>query len=690
METDAELIDRSENDGYETTDFDEEEPIFFPDDEEGLGSPTGGGEGSEGAPGRMGVVVESERLVHEATHLNGTLSTYGNASTVDQRVQRGRVASKYLQLKQAVAAASNDAEVAVRQERTEGDRLAALRQRTARLEAELERLQHVGEYDSNMQEQLAAQSQLSDALATEQAQMEALSSAVDAARAAESQRDAMLLELTHTRRQHEVLQPTTHAETRANQLAAPRRAARERRAAERAVEAVHRAEELAAIDEQARQAEAEKQLDAARAGHVRAVASLRDRVVRERALASGVDELRDGRQDKRARAVVELKASTEAAASEMRSAQARRAERLAKLAKKREVEKAEILAKGGNPYMVFRQRDEDARLARERRRMNETLEANMSALQGRIVQQYKEEARQRETSAAHKAAVEEKAKAMSANGKEVTNNKFMLEMTKAHVTVLDPTSKERHLHPSKNMTVTSRPDWKFGLGMGVDPDVVDHYAEKYPQVTATATEKAEKAAERARRVAVGPGAHKSKAQLPEPDAPSVKLMASEAAARDEAVDELLEAETEGLWEADVEGVPGAAGRAKVVANPYGVRELSKLEKRYLSEAMSRQKANQIVKQVAGGKTWEGPAFLCKPQELLFADFEVGSTYELRFTLTNVSYTFNAFRPQPLPDAVASFFEVTHVPPGRMSAGVSAPLTITFTPKVSQRFAALLP
>ena len=159
-----------------------------------------------------------------------------------------------------------------------------------------------------------------------------------------------------------------------------------------------------------------------------------------------------------------------------------------------------------------------------------------------------------------------------ANGKEVTNNKFMLEMTKA--TVLDPTSKERHLHPSKNMTVTSRPDWKFGLGMGVDPDVVDHYAEKYPQVTATATEKAEKAAERARRVAVGPGAHKSKAQLPEPDAPSVKLMASEAAARDEAVDELLEAETEGLWEADVEGVPGAAGGRRWWRT-RGVRELSK-------------------------------------------------------------------------------------------------------------------
>ena len=38
---------------------------------------------------------------------------------------------------------------------------------------------------------------------------------------------------------------------------------------------------------------------------------------------------------------------------------------------------------------------------------------------------------------------------MSANGKGVTNNKFMLEMTKAHVTVLDPTSKERHLHRAR-------------------------------------------------------------------------------------------------------------------------------------------------------------------------------------------------------------------------------------------------
>ena len=257
----------------------------------------------------------------------------------------------------------------------------------------------------------------------------------------------------------------------------------------------------------------------------------------------------------------------------------------------------------------------------------------------------------------------------------------MFEMTKRHVTVLDPTSKETSMHASENMTVTSRPDWKFGLGMGVDADVVDHYSAKYPDVTAKEAARAEAKAAAARAVAVPSGGARGKTQLPEPSAASVRLMAMEAAARHEAVDELLEADAEGLWEDDVEGVETSKAKAK--ANPYGLRELSVLEKKYLSDAAGRQKANQIVKQVVGGKEWKGAPFLCKPAELLFADFEVGNTYELKFTMTNVSYSFNAFRPQDLPIAVASFFDLTHVPPGRMSAGVSAPLTVTFTPKVNE-------
>ena len=79
----------------------------------------------------------------------------------------------------------------------------------------------------------------------------------------------------------------------------------------------------------------------------------------------------------------------------------------------------------------------------------------------------------------------------------------------------------------------------------------------------------------------------------------------------------------------------------------------------MAQAKERQPASRIYKQIVGGKEWSGPPFLCKPSPLAFADFEVGQTYQLHLTLTNVSYTFNSFRPQNLPDAVCSSFEHTH-------------------------------
>ena len=69
------------------------------------------------------------------------------------------------------------------------------------------------------------------------------------------------------------------------------------------------------------------------------------------------------------------------------------------------------------------------------------------------------------------------------------------------MTVLDPTSKERNLHPSKHMTVQTRPDWKFGLGMGTDPDIIDHIAGKHPDIAEAALEKAGKKVEAAKELA---------------------------------------------------------------------------------------------------------------------------------------------------------------------------------------------
>lgn len=63
----------------------------------------------------------------------------------------------------------------------------------------------------------------------------------------------------------------------------------------------------------------------------------------------------------------------------------------------------------------------------------------------------------------------------------------------------------------------------------------------------------------------------------------------------------------------------------------------------MAEALERQKANIVKKQVVWGREFQGQAFLSKPKVLLFKDFVVGKVYTKKVTLTNVSYTFSTFK-----------------------------------------------
>jgi hypothetical protein len=47
--------------------------------------------------------------------------------------------------------------------------------------------------------------------------------------------------------------------------------------------------------------------------------------------------------------------------------------------------------------------------------------------------------------------------------------------------------------------------------------------------------------------------------------------------------------------------------------------------------------------------------------------------------TNVSFTFNSFKLLPLDDKVKDFFHIVYAPSGRLSAGLSTTVEITFTP-----------
>ena len=62
---------------------------------------------------------------------------------------------------------------------------------------------------------------------------------------------------------------------------------------------------------------------------------------------------------------------------------------------------------------------------------------------------------------------------------------------------------------------------------------------------------------------------------------------------------------------------------------------------------------------------------------------MGQQYTKVFTMTNVSYTFNSFKILDLADEYVDFFKITFEKPGRMSAGVSCPMTISFKPELNE-------
>ena len=78
---------------------------------------------------------------------------------------------------------------------------------------------------------------------------------------------------------------------------------------------------------------------------------------------------------------------------------------------------------------------------------------------------------------------------------------------------------------------------------------------------------------------------------------------------------------------------------------------------------------------------QGQAFLSKPAEVVFKDFEVGKVLHRRLQLTNVSYSVNYCKLLGVSEHLKDFITVNFNPPGSMSAGLTCHMSITFEPKV---------
>lgn len=103
----------------------------------------------------------------------------------------------------------------------------------------------------------------------------------------------------------------------------------------------------------------------------------------------------------------------------------------------------------------------------------------------------------------------------------------------------------------------------------------------------------------------------------------------------------------------------------------------------MAAARERQKENIVKKQVVMKKEFKGQAFISKPDKILFKDFQVGKTYVQTILLTNVSLSFNSFKLLPMDDSIRDYFEIKYTPSGRMSAGLSTTIQISFTPKLKK-------
>ena len=110
----------------------------------------------------------------------------------------------------------------------------------------------------------------------------------------------------------------------------------------------------------------------------------------------------------------------------------------------------------------------------------------------------------------------------------------------------------------------------------------------------------------------------------------------------------------------------------------------------MAKARQRQKDGITKPQIVAGREFKGVSFISKPETILFKDFTVGVPHTQTILVTNVSFSFNSFKLLPLADSIKDFFLVQYTPSGRMSAGLSTTITITFTPQLNLDINGVLP
>ncbi|RLN96954.1 hypothetical protein BBJ28_00000704 [Nothophytophthora sp. Chile5] len=401
----------------------------------------------------------------------------------------------------------------------------------------------------------------------------------------------------------------------------------------------------------------------------------------------------------RVEAVLELKQDLDASSALIESRNAvRRAREQATQAQDARNHQ-DLLRQGQNPYEVVRRRTVKQEAQRERSRLERQLQSREAKLLGRLEVE-KSAQRRRERLEAESRAFERKyQREMGRAAVEERTHAYLISRTGRET--LDPTGKLVRVYPSQETTLK---DQSFGLGRSA-VQTLEHRERVIGKVLAKPSHR---------------GTEPSSMLLPRNPVTSLQKGLQRSARPETEVVTSSRRGDEGLTLPSLTSKPVGQGSRAVLQSPSssvtqlppvtgfreqpGAREededpepaaselpsaglkpkkksrvRSVLEERQLLQARQRQQDARFTQlQVVWGKPFSGSAFLADPAELWFQDFDVNRPLTLSFTLTNVSNTFNQFRLLPLADDVRELFDVNYTKPGRMSAGMSCALRMTFT------------
>jgi hypothetical protein len=372
-------------------------------------------------------------------------------------------------------------------------------------------------------------------------------------------------------------------------------------------------------------------------------------------------------KQERTTALLQLRRSIMAVEDNVRSSAAAKREADQKLRAEQAAEFDRLLREGKNPYEEFRRRARDAEAELQAKRAAEAVKRHQVEMADAIVRE-DGVSRRREAAAAEAERRINAGRPDQRPGGEAA--KYLASHTKGGADVLDPTGRAARIDPS---SVTVMRTHAFGTGA---------VARNRPDILGLEKD-------RPAMAGVEPDPRWLPARESHPDDHAAPY--NDEDSDDDGgeggppivPDQVLSPEPAGMTAEEEHKLQHDEDDPRThTLKRFGARglgDMTALEKRLMDQAHERHRQARVQKQVVLGREFKGRSMVPSPATVEFVDFEPGVAEQRKLVLTNGSFTFVSFRVGALPDAIADMFDIDFVPPGRMSAGTSVPLTIHFRP-----------